>query len=321
MSSSNIPYVVLQSSSTHHKMPLIGFGTASISSTIDTKKAVLEAIKSGYRHFDTATIYGSEQPLGEAIAEALQLGLIASRDELFITSKLWCTDNFPHLVLPAIHKTLKCLKLEYLDLYLIHWPISVNPGTSEFPFPEETLTSFDLKGVWQAMEECQKQGLTKFIGVSNFSCHKLENLLSFATIPPSVNQIELNPTWQQKKLREFCEKKGIVVTAYSPLGSGSFWGSNGVMGNELLNQIGEAHGKSVAQVSLRWLYELGVTIVVKSYSKERMKQNLEIFDWSLTKDDYEKIDEIKQSKIFKMGPEEIWNEENYRNDMNVDQDT
>jgi len=107
MSSSNIPYVVLQSSSTHQKMPLIGFGTASISSTIDTKKAVLEAIKSGYRHFDTATIYGSEQPLGEAIAEALQLGLIASRDELFITSKLWCTDNFPHLVLPAIHKTLK----------------------------------------------------------------------------------------------------------------------------------------------------------------------------------------------------------------------
>jgi len=107
MSSSNIPHVVLQSSSNHQKMPVIGFGTASTSTTIDTKEAVLEAIKLGYRHFDTASIYGSEQPLGEAIAEALQLGLIVSRDELFITSKLWCADNFPHLVLPAIHKTLQ----------------------------------------------------------------------------------------------------------------------------------------------------------------------------------------------------------------------
>jgi len=107
MSASKIPDVVLQSSSSHHKMPVIGFGTASTSSTNDTKEAVLEAIKVGYRHFDTASIYGSEEPLGEAIAEALQLGLIASRDELFITSKLWCTHNFPHLVLPAIHKTLQ----------------------------------------------------------------------------------------------------------------------------------------------------------------------------------------------------------------------
>ncbi|WVZ18058.1 hypothetical protein V8G54_005380 [Vigna mungo] len=298
MSSSNISHVVLQSSSNHHNMPVIGFGTAS-TSPIDTKEAILEAIKLGYRHFDTASIYGSEKPLGEAIAEALQLGLIASRDELFITSKLWCTDNFPNLVLPAIHKTLQCLKLEYLDLYLIHWPISVNPGTLDFPFPEEALASFDLKGVWQAMEECQKQGLTKFIGVSNFSCHKLENLLSFATIPPSVNQ----------KLREFCQKKGIIVTAYSPLGSvGSFWGSNKVMDNELLKQIGKAHGKSVAQVSLRWLYELGVITVVKSYNKKRMKQNLEIFDWSLTKNDYEKIDKIKQSRTFNFGPK-LWDEE------------
>ncbi|WVZ18050.1 hypothetical protein V8G54_005372 [Vigna mungo] len=311
MSSSNIPHVVLQSSLNHHKMPVIGFGTGSKSSPIDTKEAVLEAIKLGYRHFDTASIYGSEKPLGEAIAEALQLGLIASRDELFITSKVWCTDNFPHLILPAIHKMLECLKLEYLDLYLIQWPVSVTPGTLHYPFPEEALASFDLnlKGVWQAMEECQKQGLTKFIGVSNFSCHKLENLLSFATIPPSVNQVELNPAWQQKKLREFCQKKGIIVTAYSPLGSvGSFWGSNKVMDNELLKQIGEAHGKSVAQVSLRWLYELGVTIVVKSYNKERMKQNLEIFDWSLTKEDYEKIDEIKQSRTFDLGPK-LWDEE------------
>ncbi|KAL9314417.1 hypothetical protein ACSQ67_019869 [Phaseolus vulgaris] len=313
MSSSKIPEVVLQFSSNHPKMPVIGLGTSSTSST---KEAVLEAIKVGYRHFDTASVYGSEEPLGEAIAEALQLGLIASRDELFITSKLWCTSNFPHLVLPAIHKSLQSLKLEYLDLYLIHWPMAVKEGNwQEYPYPEEAMAYFDLKGVWQAMEECQKQGLTKFIGVSNFSSKKLQNLLSFATIPPSVNQIELNPTWQQKKLREYCQKEGIIVTAYSPLGSvGTLWGSNGVMENELLKQIAEAHGKSVAQVSLRWLYELGVTTAVKSYNKERMKQNIEIFDWSLTKDDYKKIDEIKQKSMFSSGPskltETLWDEEN-----------
>ncbi|KAG2398854.1 NAD(P)H-dependent 6'-deoxychalcone synthase [Vigna angularis] len=241
MSSSNIPHIVIQSSFNYHKMSMVGFGTGSTSSTIDTKEAVLEAIKIGYRHFDTASIYGSEQPLGEAIAEALQLGLITSRDELFITSKLWCTDNFPHLVLPAIHKTLRC--------------------------------------------------------------HKLENLLSFATIPPSVNQVEMNPTWQQKKLREYCQAKGIVITAYSPLGApGTLWGSNYVVDNELVKQIAKAHGKSFAQVSLRWLYEIGVTIVVKSYNKERMKQNIEIFDWALSKDDYDKIAQVKQHQLCKNGP-------------------
>ncbi|KAK7354398.1 hypothetical protein VNO80_19859 [Phaseolus coccineus] len=284
-------------------MPVIGFGTASTSSTNDTKEAALEAIKVGYRHFDTASIYGSEEPLGEAIAEALQLGLIASRDELFITSKLWCTHNFPHLVLPAIHKTLQSLNLEYLDLYLIHWPISVKPGIWEFPYPEEALTSFDLKGVWKAMEECKNLGLTKCIGVSNFSCNKLEKLLSFATIPPSVNQVEMNPTWQQKKLLQYCQAKGIIITAYSPLGApGAMWGSNNVLDNELLKEIAKNHGKSFAQVCIRWLYEVGVTVAVKSYNKERMKQNIEIFDWSLLKDDYEKIAQVEQHQMWKNGP-------------------
>ncbi|XP_027338396.1 NAD(P)H-dependent 6'-deoxychalcone synthase-like [Abrus precatorius] len=316
MSSSKVPNVVLQSSSNHGNMPVIGLGTASVPPISDaTKEAVLEALKLGYRHFDTASIYGTEEALGEAISEALQLGLIGSRDELFITSKLWCTDNYPHLVLPALQKSLQSLKLEYLDLYLIHWPITVKPGNWEFPYPEEALTSFDLKGVWTAMEECQKLGLTKSIGVSNFTCKKLENLLSFASIPPSVNQVEMNPTWQQKKLRGYCQAKGIIITAYSPLGAkGSPWGSNNVMDNQWLKEIAEAHGKSVAQVCLRWLYEQGLAVAVKSYNKDRMKQNLEIFDWSLTKDDYEKIDQIKQHHLSKNGPakfiSDLWDGEN-----------
>ncbi|KAL2327347.1 hypothetical protein Fmac_020774 [Flemingia macrophylla] len=316
MCSSKVPHVVLESSSNCCNMPVIGLGTAPSPSTTDAVRvAILEAIKLGYRHFDTASLYGSEHPLGEAIAEALQLGLIKSRDELFITSKLWCTDNFPHLVFHALQKTLESLKLEYLDLYLIHWPIAVKPGNWNIPYPEEALTTFDLKGVWQAMEECQKLGLTKCIGVSNFSCKKLENLLSFASIPPSVNQVELNPTWQQKKLRAYCQEKGIIITAYSPLGApGAIWGSNNVMDNQLLKEIAVTHGKSLAQVSLRWLYEIGVTIAVKSYNKERMKQNLEIFDWSLTKNDYEKIDQIEQQQITNNRPakfiEDLWDGEN-----------
>ncbi|KAL1325908.1 hypothetical protein AAHE18_13G192500 [Arachis hypogaea] len=171
-------------------MPVTGLGTGSeTNDDLTVKAAAVEAIKLGYRHFDTASFYGSEQGLGEAIAEALKLGLISSRNELFITSKLWLSDNHPHLVLPALQNSLQSLGLEYLDLYLIHWPISAKPKLKKFPYDAEDLVPFDLKGVWASMEECHNLGLTKSIGVSNFSCKKLENLLSFATIPPAVNQL------------------------------------------------------------------------------------------------------------------------------------
>ncbi|MED6215991.1 hypothetical protein PIB30_003191 [Stylosanthes scabra] len=294
---------------------VMAFGTASSSNDPEIlKAAVIEAIKVGYRHFDTASIYGSEKALGEAIAEALKLGLIASRDELFISSKLWLSDNQPHLVLPALKKSLEILGLEYLDLYLIHWPLTSKPELKQlkFPFEEDDLIPFDLKGVWASMEQCQNSGLTKSIGVSNFSAKRLQDLLSFATIPPAVNQVELNPAWQQKNLREFCKGKGIVVTAYSPLGSKEslYWGTNDVMESEVLKQIADAHTKSVAQVSLRWLYEQGVTFAVKSFNRDRIKENSEIFDFSLTSDDNHKIDQIKQErKVKKFVIADLWDEE------------
>ncbi|XP_025666135.1 NAD(P)H-dependent 6'-deoxychalcone synthase [Arachis hypogaea] len=310
-----VPNVVLQSS---FSMPVIGLGTAAESNDGEAiKQAVIEAIKVGYRHFDTASLYESEQAVGEAIAEALKLGLIGSRDELFITSKLWLPDNHPHLVLPALQKSLETLRLDYLDLYLVHWPMSAKPGIWKVPFEEEDLVPFDLKGVWTSMEECQNMGLTKSIGVSNFSTKKLEDLLSFATIPPSVNQVEMNASWQQKNLTEYCKAKAIIITAYSPLGAqGTRWGSNDVMDSELLNNIAQTHAKTVAQVSLRWLYEQGVTVVVKSYNKERIKQNLDIFDFSLTNDDYQKIRQIQQERKVKNGPagfdviDHLWDGEN-----------
>ncbi|RDX69959.1 hypothetical protein CR513_50857, partial [Mucuna pruriens] len=309
-----IPEVVLRSSSGQRKMPIIGLGTAPESgSKVSTKDAVVEAIKQGYRHFDAAAAYGVEQALGEAIAEALQLGLIASRDDLFITSKLWVTHNHPHLILPALNQSLRTLELEYLDLFLIHWPIAAKPGKVTYPIEQSELVPFDMKGVWEAMEECQKLGLTRAIGVSNFSVKKLQNLLSLATIPPVVNQVEINLGWQQERLRHFCKEKGITLTAFSPLRKGASKGNNIVLDNDLLKHMADAHAKTVAQICLRWIYEQGVSFVVKSYDKERMKQNLEIFDWSLTEDDYKKISEIYQDRLIK-GPtkpllDDLWDED------------
>ncbi|XP_062110421.1 non-functional NADPH-dependent codeinone reductase 2-like [Humulus lupulus] len=300
MASTNIPKLALGSSAGLNAIPVIGFGTASNDSdSAPMKRAVLEAIKLGYRHFDTASLYGSEQGLGEAIAEALKLGLVASRDELFITSKLWCCDSHPHLVISALKTSLEKLQLEYLDLFLIHFPVSSKPAENKvYPIDEKDLMPMDFKSVWAAMEECQQLGLTKSIGVSNFSVDNLQNILSFATIPPSCNQVGMNPTWQQKEVREFCGANNIIVTAFSPLGAkGANWGSNLVVDNEVLIDIAKARGKSVAQVSLRWVYEQGAGVIVKSFNKERLKENLDIFDWALTQDDLHKISSIPQHKM------------------------
>ncbi|XP_012072392.1 non-functional NADPH-dependent codeinone reductase 2-like [Jatropha curcas] len=321
MESIKIPEKTLSS---NYPIPLVGLGTAEypFSASIETMKdSILHAIKLGYRHFDSASLYRSEQPLGEAISESLQLGIVKSRDEFFITSKLWCSDAHYHRVLPALENTLRNLKLKYIDLYLIHFPVSLKPGEYELPVKKKDLLPIDIKSVWEAMEDCQKLGLAKSIGVSNFSCKKLEILLRTAKIPPAVNQVEMSPLWQQKKLRDFCEKKSIHVSAYSPLGArGTPWGTNLVMDCKLLKEIAQAKGKTVAQVCLRWVYEQGVSVIVKSFNKERMKENLDIFDWKLSQEELQMIDTLPQRKgypglefISNEGPykslEEFWDED------------
>ncbi|KAI3918173.1 hypothetical protein MKX01_041493 [Papaver californicum] len=298
MENSDVPVITLSSGKA---MPVIGFGTAEnfTKGGEREKLAILKAIEVGYRHFDTASVYQTEESVGEAIAEALQLGFIKSRDELFITSKLWCSDAHPDRVLLALQNSLRNLKLQYLDLYLIHYPISMKPGTTLKDIRnKDNFLPMDYKSVWAAMEECQKVGLTKSIGVSNFSYKKIQELMSTANINPAVNQVEVNPTWQQKNLRKYCEANNILVTAYSPLGAkGTSWGSNAVMGSEVLNQIALVRGKSVAQISLRWVYEQGVSLVMKSFNEGRMRENLKIFDWELTTEDLKKIDELPQSRV------------------------
>ncbi|KAK2994376.1 hypothetical protein RJ640_029491 [Escallonia rubra] len=293
----NIPEISLGSGG--RKLPVLGLGTATFPLVEPeiVKQAVLEAIKLGYRHFDTASVYQTEQVLGEAIAEALGLGLIKSRDELFVTSKLWCSDAHGDRVLPALQNTLRNLKLEYLDLYLVHWPVCLKPGSFEYPSKLENILPLDIKSVWTAMEECQTLGLAKSIGVSNFSCKKLGDILAFSKIPPSVNQVELNPCWQQRKLLEFCKANGIVVAAFSPLGAvGTSWGSNRVMESDVLQEIAKAKGKSVAQICLRWGYEQGAVVVMKSFNKERLKANADIFNWELSEEESKKIGDIPQSR-------------------------
>ncbi|KAJ0987301.1 hypothetical protein J5N97_005657 [Dioscorea zingiberensis] len=231
-------------------MPVIGIGTASAPPPTPEvfQAGMLHAIALGYRHFDTAYFYGSERSVGDVIAEALRRGLIKSRAELFITSKVWCTNNYGDRVLPSLQESLGNLRSEYLDLYLVHWPVSLKPTEVRSPIETEGMQPFDYRAVWEAMEECHRLGLAKSIGVSNFSCKKLDQILSIAMIPPSVNQVEMHPLWQQKRLMEFCKEKRIVITAYSPLGGyGHKWGYNDVIECNVLKQIASARGKTLAQ--------------------------------------------------------------------------
>ncbi|KAK9104712.1 hypothetical protein Scep_021556 [Stephania cephalantha] len=316
-----VPEVVLSNGC---KMPLVGMGLATYQTeeSETVKSAVLKAIELCYRHFDTALLYQMKKQLGLAIAEALKLGLIKSHDDLFITSKLWCSDGHPHLVIPAHQTTLKNLGLDYLDLYLIHWPVSTNKqGKYDFIVAKEELVQMDYKSVWAAMEEVHRLGFTKSISVSNFSCKKLEYLLSKAKIAPTVNQVEINPLWRQDKLKKFYKDKGIVITGYSILGAnGVIWGTNRVMESQVLKEVGISKGKSVAQVCLRYLYEQGVTSLVKSFNEGRIKENPDIFKWELSEEDSKKFGEIRQSRgspgdsfVSDNGPfkskEELWDGE------------
>ncbi|XP_047173210.1 methylecgonone reductase-like [Vigna umbellata] len=317
MEAKTIPEVVLNSG---HKMPNLGFGTGTVPLPPSHVliPAFIEAIKVGYRHFDTAAYYGSEESLGQAIAQALDQGLIKSRSELFVTSKLWCTDAHPGLVLPALKSSLKTLGLEYVDLYLIHFPMRLTHGVKGLNYGKKDILPLDMKGTWEDMQQCYKLGLAKSIGVSNFGVKKLSQLLQNAIITPAVNQVEMNAAWKQENLRKFCKERGIHVTAWSPLGAnGAVWGSLAVMDSPILKDIAYKSGKSMAQVALRWIIEEGATPIVKSFNSERMKQNLQIFDWELSESDSEKIKQIPQHRGFKgerfvsefgpyKTPEDLW---------------
>jgi diketogulonate reductase-like aldo/keto reductase len=244
----------------------IGFGTWQLSPD-QAKESVLSALETGYRLIDTAKIYRNEQAVGEAVKQS---GI--AREELFITTKLWNSDQGYESALKAIDESLDKLALEYLDLYLIHWP-----GEG----PEKRHDS------WRAMCEVQKQGRVKAIGVSNFTVRHLEQLMEVSDVTPAVNQIEFHPFIynEQKRLLEFCHDKAVVFEAYSPLAQGH-------LNDDLLTLIGKKHGKSSSQVMLRWAVQKGTVPLPRSSNPSHIKQNLDIFDFELSDSEIGKIDDL-----------------------------
>ncbi|KAJ7543005.1 hypothetical protein O6H91_09G021700 [Diphasiastrum complanatum] len=282
-------------------IPSLGLGTVIGPSDSESSvvEGVLYALEVGYRHFDTASLYTSETALGKAFKEAFQKGLV-SRDEIFVTTKLWNTHHDPERALVALKESLHALQLDYVDLYLIHWPVKTKGEKKQAPDDNDFLP-LDIKSTWQALETFVELGLTKAIGVSNFSVKKLEDLLEYAKIIPAVNQVEVHPMWQQKHLKNYCTSKGIHVTAYSTLGAPNiFYGANDLIQNPLILEIAAKHEKSPAQVCLRWGLMSGNSILVKSYNKARILQNKQVFDWDLLEDDLKGIENLSQ-KRFNLG--------------------
>ena len=250
----SIPHVTLNNGLT---MPYLGFGTHSLKDSVCVR-CVDEAISVGYRLIDTATVYGNEEFVGAGIKKS---GI--DRKELFITSKVWVDDSGYDKAKKAFQISLDKLGTDYLDLYLIHRPRG------------------DVKGSWQAMEDLYKEGKIKAIGLSNFEKHQMDELLAYAKVKPTVNQIETHVFFQQEKANKVLRKHEIQHEAWSPFAAGR----NGIFTNEILAEIGENYNKSIAQVCLRWHYQRGIVAIPRSSQKAHMIENLEIFDFELSKAD------------------------------------
>lgn len=244
------------------EIPVLGFGTFQITDPEQAEKSVIDAIHAGYRHIDTAQSYMNEEAVGLGIANS---GV--PREEIFLTTKIWVENVSYEGVMESFKRSLQRLKVDYVDLLLIHQPYN------------------DVYGAWRAMEELQEQGQIRAIGVSNFSVDRAVDLAQFNKVTPQVNQIEINPFHQQVKSIEVLKAEGIAPEAWAPFAEGK----NDIFTNPILEKIGKKYEKSVAQVIVRWLIEQDIIVLAKSVNKDRIEQNLDVFDFELTEEDKQEI--------------------------------
>ena len=289
-------------------MPALGLGTWK-SEPGEVGQAIISAIKLGYRHFDCAPIYGNEKEIGEAFTKVFKDGLV-KREEIWITSKLWCDNHKQPDVIPALRQTLADLQLDYLDLYLVHWPIALKHGETfpetgdEFLSPSEA----PMTETWSGMEDCHREGLAHHIGVSNVSAARLESLVAAADHAPEVNQVECHPFLTQKELLEVCNKHGVVLTGYCPLGSGKR-GDEGVpnlLEERAIAQIAEKHSATAAQIALAWAVCRGTVPIPKSTNEGRQKENLAAAEIRLSPEEMSEIDAL--GRDFRYIDGKIWTE-------------
>lgn len=258
-------------------MPWVGLGVFQVEDGDGLVQAVKSAVAHGYRSIDTAAVYANERGVGQAVKEAMAENQLA-REELFITSKVWNADLGYEETLAAYDASLEKLGLEYLDLYLIHWPVKGK-----------------YKAAWRALETLYKTGRVKAIGVSNFQIHHLEDILQDAEIRPMVNQVELHPYLSQQPLRSFAQAQGIQIEAWAPLMQGL------LLDQPVLQEIAASHGKSVAQVILRWDLQHGIVTIPKSTKEQRIIENASLFDFELSRADMERIDSLNRDQ--RTGPD------------------
>lgn len=299
-------YLVLN---TGTRISIVGLGTWNAHPDKVSQAVEYAISECGYRHIDCAFVYHNEKEIGQGLAKVFRSNAV-KREEVFITSKLWNTAHARNNVAAACKNTLRDLGLEYLDLYLMHFGIAIRHGVEDEPLDQNGFViteKIPLRETWEAMEDLVKTGFVKAIGVSNFTAPMLLDLFSYAKIAPAMNQIELHPYLQQSNLVEFCKYKNILLTAYSPLGSpGALKKEDPILlDDKIIQTIARNHGKSSAQILIRWAIQRNTVAIPKSTMFEHIKTNIEIFDFKLSQEELDSIKTLDRKFRF-INPQEWW---------------